>query len=127
MAEIPSGPDFDLTLLLEIADGSSEFIVDSIDMFLHQTPESLQQVIDAINAQDWPTAGSAAHKMKSTLGFFGMLESQALIHKVELSCKAGSPDVSEVLTQVNQVKANIAENTEKLNQIKADPGSLNLL
>ena len=123
MTEIPSGPDFDLSLLLEIADGSDEFIVDSIEMFLQQTPESLQQVIDAINAQDWPTAGAAAHKMKSTLGFFGMLESQDLIHKVELSCKSGTPNVPEVLSQYGQVKANIAENTEKLLKVKADAGA----
>jgi HPt (histidine-containing phosphotransfer) domain-containing protein len=123
MTEIPSGPDFDLALLLEIADGSDEFIVDSIEMFLEQTPESLQQVSDAINAQDWATAGSAAHKMKSTLGFFGMLNSQALIQQIEQSCKGGSPNVDELLTQVNQVKANIAENTVKLNKIKADAGS----
>ena len=123
MTEIPSGPDFDLTLLLEIADGSDEFIVDSIDMFLQQTPESLQQVEDAIKAQDWPTAGSAAHKMKSTLGFFGMLNSQALIQQIELSCKGGAPNPAEVLTQFNQIKANIAENTDKLNQIKTDAGA----
>ena len=123
MTEIPSGPDFDLALLLEIADGSDEFIVDSIEMFLQQTPESLQQVSDAINAQDWPTAGSAAHKMKSTLGFFGMLNSQALIQQIEQSCKSGSPNIDELLTQLNQVKANIAENTVKLNKIKADAGS----
>nr|WP_294794862.1 Hpt domain-containing protein [uncultured Mucilaginibacter sp.] len=123
MAEIPSGPDLDLTLLLEIADGSSEFIVDSIEMFLQQTPESLQQIDDAINAQDWPTAASAAHKLKSTLGFFGMLNSQALIQEIELSCKSGAPNAAEVITQFNQVKANVAENTEKLNKIKADGGA----
>jgi HPt (histidine-containing phosphotransfer) domain-containing protein len=122
MTEIPSGPDFDLTLLLEIADGSDEFIVDSIEMFLQQTPESLQQVEEAIKAQDWPTAGSAAHKMKSTLGFFGMLNSQALVQQIEQSCKSGTFDPAELLTLFNQVKANIAENTEKLNKIKADAG-----
>jgi HPt (histidine-containing phosphotransfer) domain-containing protein len=122
MTEIPSGPDFDLTLLLEIADGSDEFIVDSIEMFLQQTPESLQQVEEAIKAQDWPTAGSAAHKMKSTLGFFGMLNSQALVQQIEQSCKSGTSDPAELLALFNQVKANIAENTEKLNKIKADAG-----
>jgi len=123
MTEIPSGPDFDLTLLLEIADGSDEFIVDSIEMFLQQTPESIQHVSDAIIAQDWPTAGSAAHKMKSTLGFFGMLNSQALIQQIELTCKRGSPNVDDLLAQLNQVKTNIAENTIKLNKIKADAGA----
>jgi len=120
MSEILSGPDLDLSLLYEIADGSSEFMVDSIDMFLQQTPESLTQVSEALDAQDWPTAGAAAHKLKSTLGFFGMLVSQALIQQIELSCKSGNPDVPEVLAKFSQVSENIAENTDKLIKIKAE-------
>ncbi len=123
MPELPTGPDLDLSLLNEIADGSNEFIVDSIDMFMQQTPESLQQVEDAMNARDWPTAGSAAHKMKSTLGFFGMLISQALIQQVELSCKSGAPDEAETWEKVKQVKANIAENTRALLKFKEEAGA----
>ncbi len=120
MTEIPSGPDLTTTtLLLEIADGSDEFIIDSIEMFLQQTPESLQQIEEAINAQDWPTAGSAAHKMKSTLGFFGMLNSQALIQQIEQSCKIGEPNPTELLTILTRLKANIAENTEKAKSNKS--------
>ncbi|PJJ84528.1 Hpt domain-containing protein [Mucilaginibacter auburnensis] len=122
MPEIQPGPDLDLSLLNEIADGSTEFIVDSIDMFLQQTPESIQQVDDAMNAKDWATAGSAAHKMKSTLGFFGMLESQALVQQVELSCKKGAPDEAEVRGTFNQVKDNIAQNIEKLLKFKEEAG-----
>lgn len=123
MPELPTGPDLDLSLLNEIADGSSEFIVDSIDMFMQQTPESLQQVEDAMNAKDWPTAGSAAHKLKSTLGFFGMLISQALIQQVELSCKSGAPDEAETREKLNQVKANIAESTRLLLKYKEEAGA----
>ena len=122
MAELPSGPDLDLSLLNEIADGSNEFIVDSIDMFLQQTPESIQQTEDAIAIKDWPTAALSAHKMKSTLGFFGMLMSQALIQHVELSCKNGSPDEADLREKFNQVKTNVAENTEKLLKFKEEAG-----
>jgi HPt (histidine-containing phosphotransfer) domain-containing protein len=33
---------------------------------------------------DWATAASASHKMKANLGFFGMLNSQALIQQIEI-------------------------------------------
>lgn len=120
MAEIPSGPDFDLSLLNEIADGSDEFMVDSIDMFLQQTPESLQQMGDAITAQDWPTAASAAHKLKSTLGFFGMLLSQALSQQIEIACKEESPNAVEITEKHDQLKYNMSENTDKLTKLKAE-------
>jgi HPt (histidine-containing phosphotransfer) domain-containing protein len=112
--------DVDLTLLQEIADGSDEFIVESIDMFLQQTPPALQDISNAFDELDWTTAGAAAHKLKATLGFFGMLNSQALIQQIELSCKGGSPDVMEVIGKFDQVQALIAAGTVALIQIKAE-------
>jgi hypothetical protein len=38
MSDIYHQQDLDLSFLYEIADGSDEFIVDSIGMFLDQTP-----------------------------------------------------------------------------------------
>lgn len=112
--------DLDLTLLQEIADGSDEFIVESIDMFLQQTPLSLQEISSAIDEMDWATAAAAAHKMKATLGFFGMLNSQALVQQIELSCKTGSPDVRDLIANFDQIKALIAASTVALLQIKEE-------
>jgi len=112
--------DLDLTLLQEIADGSDEFIAESINMFLEQTPPSLQDVSNAIEAHDWPTAASAAHKLKATLGFFGMLNSQSLIQQIELSCKSGSPDEFDIISKYNQVQMLIAASTNALIQVKND-------
>jgi HPt (histidine-containing phosphotransfer) domain-containing protein len=112
--------DLDLTLLEEIADGSDEFMIESIDMFLQQTPISLQEVSNAFDDMDWVTAGAAAHKLKATLGFFGMLNSQALIQQIELACKTGHPDVMDVVGKFDQVQALIAANTIALQQIKAE-------
>jgi HPt (histidine-containing phosphotransfer) domain-containing protein len=112
--------DLDLTLLQEIADGSDEFIVESIDMFLLQTPVSLQDINDAFDEMDWATAGAAAHKLKATLGFFGMLNSQALIQQIELSCKTGAPDAMDLLGKFEQVQSLIAASTVALKQIKEE-------
>jgi HPt (histidine-containing phosphotransfer) domain-containing protein len=112
--------DLDLTLLQEIADGSDEFIVESIDMFLQQTPPSLQDISNALDEMDWATVAAAAHKMKATLGFFGMLNSQALVQQIELSCKTGSPDVMDLIAKLDQVQALIAASTVALLQIKEE-------
>jgi len=112
--------DLDLSLLNEIADGSDEFIVESIDLFLQQTPVSLQDITAAFDKMDWTTAASAAHKMKATLGFFGMLNSQALIQEIELACKAGAPDVMSITAKFGQVQALLAANTKALEQIKVE-------
>lgn len=96
--------DLDLSLLNEIADGSDEFIVDTITMFLDQTPVLLDEIAAGIAANDWVTAGAAAHKVKATLGFFGMLNTQALIQQIEADCKSGgSADTGNKLAQATDI------------------------
>ena len=120
MSDHLANKDIDLSFLYDIADGSDEFIVDSIGMFLDQSPEILQSVGDAIAAKDWTTAAQSAHKIKANLGFFGMLNSQALIQEIELACKTGNPNPSEVVSKFAKVKAIIEDNLEALAQVKAE-------
>lgn len=120
MSDYLANKDIDLSFLYEIADGSDEFIVDSIGMFLDQSPEILQAVGDAIAVQDWAEAAAAAHKIKANLGFFGMLTSQALIQEIEIACKSGTPNPQEVVSKFAEVRAIIEENLEALALLKAD-------
>ena len=92
MSHISPGQDLDLSFLYEIADGSNEFIIESIDMFLQHTPEMLQTINTAIADKDWTVAAAAAHKLKPNCGFFGMPVSQAKIQEVEILAKADAPD-----------------------------------
>jgi HPt (histidine-containing phosphotransfer) domain-containing protein len=122
MADQPN-QDLDLSLLNEIADGSDEFIVESIDMFLQQTPEILEAIAAGLSADDLLAAGGAAHKLKATLGFFGMLNTQALIQQIETACKTGSESVAEISAKFDQAKAIISANLPQLEQLRADAQS----
>ncbi|MDB5022810.1 MAG: Hpt protein [Mucilaginibacter sp.] len=119
MPDSPSTPDLDLSFLYEIADGSNEFVVESIDMLLKQAPECLQSIDNSIKTQDWVTAAGAAHKLKPSMGFFGMLISQQLLQEVELLCKAGGEEPTEISAKFNQAKGIIENNLESLVRIKA--------
>jgi len=112
--------DIDLTFLYEIADGSDEFIVESIAMFLDQSPQIMQEIDTAIKAQDWATASAAAHKIKANLGFFGMLNSQAIIQDIEYACKTGNPNPTEVTANFNEVSGIINASLLTLEKIKAE-------
>lgn len=112
--------DIDLTFLYEIADGSDEFIVESIAMFLDQSPQILHEIDDALKAQDWAAASSAAHKIKANLGFFGMLNSQALIQEIEHACKTGDPDPANITAKFNEVTGIINSGLTYLEKIKAE-------
>ncbi|MDB5127202.1 Hpt domain-containing protein [Mucilaginibacter sp.] len=120
MPDISPDQDLDLSFLYEIADGSDEFIVESITMFLDQSPDLLTSISDAINAADWVTAAQASHKLKPNLGFFGMPVSQATMQEIELACKAGAPNPAEVVEKFKQVSAIISANLITLKQIKEE-------
>jgi hypothetical protein len=113
-------PDLDLSFLHEIADGSDEFIIESIDMFLTHTPELLETIEGAIANGDWVSVGSAAHKLKSNLGFFGMPTSLGIILEVELMAKSSAPDPTVLLSRFNEVKSLISANLISLAKIKAE-------
>jgi HPt (histidine-containing phosphotransfer) domain-containing protein len=120
MSDSLPNPDLDLALLYEIADGSNEFIVESITMFLDQTPQLLDTISSAIVAHDWVTAASAAHKLKPNLGFFGMPQSQADMQEVELLCKRGEHNSAEITAKFNSIKSVVASNLVQLEKIKAE-------
>jgi len=112
--------DLDLSFLLDIADGSNEFIVESIDMFMQQTPELLQMIDTGINANDWAIVATASHKLKPNLGFFGMPISQATIQEVEIMAKSGAQDPELLKQKFSEVQAILAENLISLGKIKAE-------
>jgi len=112
--------DLDLSFLYDIADGSTEFIVESIDMFLQHTPELLGTTTTGIAADDWGVVAAAAHKLKPNLGFFGMTQSQASIQEVELMAKAGAPDPVLLRSKFEDVKIVVLDNINSLIQIKAE-------
>ena len=120
MSQNSSPQDLDLSFLYDIADGSIEFIVESIDMFLNQTPELLQTITAAMAAKDWTTTAQAAHKLKPNLGFFGMPICQAIMQEIELMAKAGAPDPELLQSKFDDVQITISGNLILLAKIKEE-------
>jgi HPt (histidine-containing phosphotransfer) domain-containing protein len=120
MSHISPDQDLDLSFLTEIADGSDEFIIESIEMFLQQTPELLQTITESIAAKDWGGTATAAHKLKPNLGFFGMPISQAIMQEVESMAKGDVPDAAELSSKFDEVHQIISTNLISLTKIKEE-------
>ncbi len=112
--------DLDLSFLYDIADGSTEFIVESIDMFLQHTPELLVTITNGIANDDWAVVAAASHKLKPNLGFFGMAQCQANIQEVEIMAKSGAPDAMLLKSKFDDIKAVVNDNITSLILIKAE-------
>lgn len=112
-----SEQDFDLSFLEEIADGNKEFLVESIDMFLVQTPEIFGQISQSIASKDWVTTASLAHKVKSNLGFFGMDRIKNEMQEIEMSAKSGNFNPA-LNVQFESTKKAVLKTVEQLYEIK---------
>lgn len=113
-------PDLDLSLLNEIADGSNDFIIESIDMFLANTPALIKTLSTAVANHDWPAVASTAHILKSNVGFFGMTISQGLMQEIEISAKDDQPDIKSLSSKFSEANELISANIANLGHIKTD-------
>ncbi|WP_040299585.1 Hpt domain-containing protein [Arcticibacter svalbardensis] len=79
--------DVNLAYLNDIAGGSTEFIIDMIDIFIEQTPIYFTQLGEAIQQKDWKATADSAHKIKPTLAFVGADELKDMMSVIESNAR----------------------------------------
>ena len=87
---------YDLSILQEMDD--NDYIVEIISMFLHDTPDELKEIKDAIIAGNTELIHKKAHKLKSSAG---ILQAHTLISLLtELERVAKSEKIAGKLTSL---------------------------
>jgi len=64
----------DLTYLKEVANGSDTFIVQMLNIFIEQMPQSLTRINEAVKNKDWKSLRMVVHKIKPSIIFTGLKE-----------------------------------------------------
>ena len=77
----------DLSYIYEISDHDRDFIKEMLLTFLKITPESLDQIETAKNADNWKEVGRVAHKIKPTIMLIGNDVLTKQIKKLEQDAK----------------------------------------
>lgn len=81
--ETNSKKQTDLTYLKELSNGSNEFILEMISVFMEQTPIEVANLEKHLNAKDWKSLRGTAHKMKPSFSFMGIKHLESVIKTVE--------------------------------------------
>jgi hypothetical protein len=81
--------DVENSFCAEVAEGSYEFILDSLNMALVQLPEIFSHMRDLLYNDSFFEAAVVAHKLKPYLGFWGFMQFQALVYEFENNGKCG--------------------------------------
>lgn len=77
---------YDLKQLKEVV-GSSEFLVSLANIFLSTIPLSSKQMLEAIQAEDWPLVSKIAHKIKPTIDSMNIASIRSDIRTLEINAK----------------------------------------
>lgn len=86
---IPLSTNPDLSYLMQVADGDTEFVNEMLGLFRKEVPEELQVLKKAILTADTATAAFHIHKLRSRLRILGLHDYKDLTDKLEPMFKSG--------------------------------------
>lgn len=114
-----SGPEISLAYLQDIADGSNEFMVEMIDIFLNQTPEYFENLEKAIQLGDWATVAEISHKVRPTFAFVGVESATETLAQMERNARS-TKNLNQISGDFAELKPLVEGVFAKLKTIRAE-------
>ncbi len=111
--------NLDLSYLQDVANGSNEFMIQMIDLFLNQTPGYFEQLDQLIKDLNWPAVADISHKIKPTLTFMGIESASASMAEIEQNSR-NLKNLETIPPAFKLLKDMSVELFIKLAQIKSD-------
>lgn len=111
----------DLSYLENLGMGDESLIIDMVELFLENTPESLRLIKKYESEKNWVKLSAEAHKLKPNLSFVGLEQAKALLLEVERSAKNKSnlETVGSNIQQIGEIcERAYAELEETLKKLK---------
>ncbi len=98
----------DLTYLKGLSDGNNEFVIKMINAFVAETPKMLDGMTLCVQEKSWAELNSVAHKLKSSVGIFGVNSIKDVIKLVEKYSKEQTnldllPEMVSKIVQVSSI------------------------
>ncbi|MDB5014013.1 MAG: histidine phosphotransferase [Daejeonella sp.] len=111
--------EINLSYLSDIASGSSEFMIEMIDMFLEQTPGYVQEMAEAIDAKNWTLVADIAHKIKPTFAFMGLESAKDSMAEIEGKAR-NQNNLEEIDAAFKSIQGISKQLFVKLERVKED-------
>ncbi len=82
-ANVMNDKIYSLDLIMELSRGNMDFVRKMVSVFCEQTPEAVENIISAYNANDLETVSKVAHRIKPNLANFGIVSLAEDIKDIE--------------------------------------------
>ena len=93
---------YDLSMVQSVSGGDEGFIRKMVALFIDTVPQNLQELKNALQAENWEQVGKTAHKLKSTIDSMGIKSIRTEIRAVEANARQ-----KESLQEIPALVANI--------------------
>ncbi len=91
-----------LSYLEELDTGDDGLIVEMVEMFLENTPRSIDLLQQHLDNNNWKKLGAEAHKLKPNLSYVGLDQAHEIIIKIEKMAK-DDPDPEQLGNNIGKL------------------------
>lgn len=117
-----TGVDLNLSYLKEISDGSTEFMLEMLDIFMSQTPIYLQELESALSDKNYVVVAEIAHKIRPTFTFIGFDHATEVMAQIEHLARS-EQNFDLIVKTYQQLKPQMESVFERLNELKKEFGT----
>jgi HPt (histidine-containing phosphotransfer) domain-containing protein len=117
--ETNSKKNIDLTYLKELSNGSNEFIIQMITIFLKETPTAMDNIEQYVKTSNWDALRAAVHKMKPSFAFMGIKELESTINSIEKYSETKT-NLDLIPDMISKVKTVLKAAIQELETVKKE-------
>lgn len=91
----------DFSTVMETAGGDEAFLKEIVKIFLAETPDNMQGVVQGSTDGNYDQVAKIAHKLKSTFAIVGVPDGWKLFNEIENKTRKaeGDPDITDLVQQ----------------------------
>lgn len=106
-----------LSYLKQLSNGSNEFIVQMISIFMVQTPEATSLMDKYLQNNEWKLLKGVIHKMKPSFSFMGIKELETVAVSAEKYCETET-DLDKLPELIHRIKEVCSQALNELEEEK---------
>jgi HPt (histidine-containing phosphotransfer) domain-containing protein len=106
---------YDLSMVQSVSGGDNGFIKKMIHLFIETVPQNVQELSNALLAENWEQLGKMAHKLKSTVDSMGIKSIYSDIRTVESNAKE-KKNLQDIPAQIRKIETVIVNCIEQLKE-----------
>ncbi|MBN9383047.1 MAG: PAS domain S-box protein [Chitinophagaceae bacterium] len=105
---LPENKLYDLSMVQSVSGGDEGFIKKMVALFIETVPQNLDELVKAVQAENWDLVAKTAHKLKSTVDSMGIKSIKQEIRTVEANAKQKT-QIEEIPALVEKIGTVIHE------------------